>query len=146
MITLKQVDHYPDTNSVEATWIDEEGIQARCHSYADSQMDMLRADLGADASKYATMIALVESLIVPCPLFTEPPITVSPRQIRQALTAIGLRARIEDAIAAADQDTKDWYEFATAFEENHPAVLALAAVLGISAEQVHALFVKAASL
>lgn len=86
MKTLKQVIHYPDTNSVEATWVDriqlpdvevpevsateavldEEGnvitsaIEAvaahmvpgeiketviRCHSYADVQMDMLRADV-----------------------------------------------------------------------------------------------------
>ena len=75
-----------------------------------------------------------------------PPISVSPRQIRQALTALGLRGSIESEIAAADQDTKDWYEFATAFEENHPAVIALAAALDISQEQVHALFSLASGL
>ena len=74
------------------------------------------------------------------------PLSVSPRQIRQALTAAGLRTSVEDAIASADQDTKDWYEFATAFEENHPAVIGLAAVLGITPEQINALFVLAASL
>jgi len=74
------------------------------------------------------------------------PLSVSPRQIRQALTAAGLRTSVEDAIASADQDTKDWYEFATAFEEDHPAVIGLAAVLGITPEQINALFVLAASL
>lgn len=142
---LKQVIHYPETNSVEATWTDG-GIVVRCHSYADVQMDMLRDDLGADALKYAGMTALVESRIVPAAPIPSTPITVSPRQIRQAMTALSLRATVEAAIASADQDAKDWYEFATAFDENHPMVLVLAAALGISAEQVHALFVKAASL
>lgn len=68
MITLKEVKHYADhTNSVEATWVDENGIIVRCHSYADVQMDMLRADLGEDAPQYADLIARVESRIVPPP-------------------------------------------------------------------------------
>lgn len=100
MIALKEVKHYPETNSVEATWVDriqlpdvevpaseavldEEGriitpaveahtvpgevkeITVKCHSYADVQMDMLRADLGADAAEYETLIATVEAGIVP---------------------------------------------------------------------------------
>lgn len=105
MIILKQVIHYPDTNSVEATWVertttpevivpevvapdtvDADGnvslgavtpqhiipavdtdVQVRCHSYSDRQMDMLRADLGADAADYEDLIALVESNIQPIP-------------------------------------------------------------------------------
>jgi hypothetical protein len=78
MIKLKQVIHYTDTNSVEATWVDlsvipavgtegEEGYQperveetvVRCHSYDDRQMDMLRSDLGADAADYEELMALV---------------------------------------------------------------------------------------
>ena len=58
---LKQVIRYPDTNSVEATWVDEEGNNVRCHSYADVQMDMLRADLGEDVAEYAELIATVEA-------------------------------------------------------------------------------------
>lgn len=57
---LKQVTHYPDTNSVEATWVDEEGNNVRCHSYSDEQMDMLRADLGDSVGEYAELIAEVE--------------------------------------------------------------------------------------
>jgi len=62
---LSKVIHYPDTNSVEATWVDAEGVQIRCHSYADVQMDMLIADLGEDAPAYADLIALVEASIQP---------------------------------------------------------------------------------
>lgn len=57
---LKQVIHYEDTNSVEATWVDEEGINVKCHSYADVQMDMLRADLGVGVEEYEDMIVSVE--------------------------------------------------------------------------------------
>ena len=46
-------------------------VQARCHSYADVQMDMLRADLGADAAAYADLIAEVEANTIPAPVPTE---------------------------------------------------------------------------
>lgn len=62
---LSNVTHYASTNSVEATWVDEDGAQIKCHSYADVQMDMLRADLGADSASYADLIATVEANIKP---------------------------------------------------------------------------------
>jgi hypothetical protein len=65
MITLNQLIHYRDTNSVEATWVDENNVQVKCHSYADVQMDMLRADLGDDAAEYEELMALVEANIQP---------------------------------------------------------------------------------
>lgn len=46
--------------------------QVRCHSYADVQMDMLEADLGADLPAYVNLIALVRSKIVP---YVPPPLT-----------------------------------------------------------------------
>jgi len=64
---LKQVTHYPETNSVEAAWTDSDGNPVRCHAYADVQMDMLRADLGDDAVTYADLIATVEANIQPAP-------------------------------------------------------------------------------
>lgn len=56
---LKQVIHDAATNSVEAIWADADDKQAKCHSYADVQMDMLAADLGADAAAYADLMAAV---------------------------------------------------------------------------------------
>ena len=67
-------------------------------------------------------------------------ISVTPRQIRQALNAAGLRASVEAAVTAADQDTRDWWEFATSFESDHPVLLAMAGALGMSAEQVRQVF------
>lgn len=69
---LKSVIHYPDTNSVEATWVDADDVQVKCHSYADVQMDMLEADLGDDAQAYAEMIAAVKAGIKP---YVHPPLT-----------------------------------------------------------------------
>lgn len=74
------------------------------------------------------------------------PESVTPRQIRQALTAINLRASVEAAVAASDQDVKDWWEFATEFRRDHPTVLAMAAGLGVSDAELDGLWILAASL
>lgn len=100
---LKQVIHYPDTNSVEATWVERitlpqqeisEGIAdlvmrtqevtVKCHSYSDRQMDMLRADLGADASAHADLIAEVEANMQPIPPKTPEELAAEAHQIADA--------------------------------------------------------------
>jgi len=75
------------------------------------------------------------------------PVTViSPRQIRQALTAAGLRAQVEAAVAAGNQDLKDWWEFATQFERMHPMVVAMGTGLGQTSQDMDDLWELAASL
>lgn len=71
---------------------------------------------------------------------------ISPRQIRQALTRTGLRQQVETAVAAGDQDLKDWWEFATVFEREHPMVVAMGDVLGQTPAKLDALWSLAASL
>lgn len=75
-----------------------------------------------------------------------PPDVVSPRQIRQALTRAGLRVSVEAAIAAGDQDTKDWYEYATAFERTNTHVILMGELLGVSDDQLDDLWRLAGSL
>lgn len=76
-----------------------------------------------------------------------PPIApISPRQIRQALTRAGLRASVEAAVAAGDQDLKDWYEFSTAFERINPKVIGMGAALGVSDKQLDDLWALGAAL
>lgn len=77
---LKQVIHFPDTNSVEVTWVDNNGNQVRCHSYADVQMNDLRADLGDDAINYVDMITVVEANI-------KPPTPLTPEEINTGIAA-----------------------------------------------------------
>lgn len=75
-----------------------------------------------------------------------PQIIVSPRQLRQALTAANLRSPVEAAVSASNQDIQDWWEFATSFEENHPQIIAMCIVLNINDEQRHDVFVAAQGL
>jgi hypothetical protein len=75
-----------------------------------------------------------------------PSIVVSPRQIRQALTAAGLRTQVESAISSGNQDMKDWWEFATQFEEDHSLVVAMAKSLNVSKVDLHDLFLLASTL
>lgn len=72
--------------------------------------------------------------------------SISPRQFRQALTSIGLRSAVEAAVAAADQDTKDWYGYATSFERSNAVLIAMATALGKTSEEIDALFALGASL
>lgn len=91
--------------------------------------------------------SIADGVVVPAPSPPVPvPQSVSPRQIRQALTRAGLRASVEAAVAAGDQDTKDWYEFATFFERSNPVVAALGAALNVSDAQLDDLWILADSL
>lgn len=83
----------------------------------------------------------------PSPQPPPPPIApISPRQIRQALTRAGLRTAVESAVAAGDQDLKDWWEFSTAFERLNPQVTAMAAALGVSTTDLDQLWALGATL
>lgn len=71
---------------------------------------------------------------------------ISPRQIRMALTRAGLRAQVETAVLAGDQDLKDWWEFSTTFERINPQVEAMRAALGVSATECDDLWLLGAQL
>lgn len=181
---LKQVIHYPDTNSVEATWVDriqlpdvevpaaeavldEEGnviapateahtvpgeikeTVIRCHSYADVQMQMFRADVaefGGDIAEYETLIAEVEANIKPAPPTQQPILSCSPWQMRKKLNKEGLRQTVEGYVALPDTplEIKDGWEFATEFREDDPLVIQMAVLLQVS--DIHAFIEDALTL
>lgn len=64
---LKQLIKYDKAPCIEATWVDENDVVIKCHAYSNhpEQMDMLRADLGADAAAHEALIAEVEATYVP---------------------------------------------------------------------------------
>ena len=74
------------------------------------------------------------------------PQQVSPRQIRQALTKLNLRTEVEAAVAAGNQDLKDWWEFSTIFERNHEQVIQMGTALNQTSSQLDDLFIQAANL
>lgn len=137
MATLKEIKRYPDTNSVEATWVNSEGVVIKCHSYADVQMQMFRDDVfefGGDVAEYEELIALVESNIKPATPEPLPILSCSPWQIRKKLNKEGLREAVESYVASeqATQDEKDAWEFATEFREDNPLLVHAASMLGIT--------------
>jgi len=79
----------------------------------------------------------------PIPVVITP---ISPRQIRMALTRAGLRQAVESAVAAGDQDLKDWWEFSTTFERTNAQVTAMAAALGVSESSIDDLWKLGATL
>jgi hypothetical protein len=76
----------------------------------------------------------------------EPAYSVTPRQFRQALTAFGYRSAVEAAIASADQNVKDWYEYSNSFDSNNPVMLSIATTMGFNQEQIDNLFILASTL
>ena len=77
-----------------------------------------------------------------------PPVyTCSPWQIRKVLNAQGLRAAVESAVAASnDQSLKDGWEFATQFRSDDPFVISMGAALGKSPAEITALIQYASTL
>jgi hypothetical protein len=74
------------------------------------------------------------------------PREISPRQIRQALTALSLRDQVENAVAASSTDIKDWWEFSTSVERDNEHVIAMAVQLGVTDRQLDDLFTLAGTL
>ena len=72
--------------------------------------------------------------------------SITPWQIRKALNQLGLRDAIEQAVAGADQTTKDAWEFATEFVRTDPLIATIQAVLGKTDEEVDALFILGSTL
>jgi hypothetical protein len=94
-----------------------------------------------DPAAFETPLTNVEPLAPPAP-----PVTVSARQLRMALTRLELRVAIENYIASADQDMKDWWQYATEFGRGNPMIANAATALGKTPADIDALFELAKTL
>lgn len=74
------------------------------------------------------------------------PVSVTPAQARIALRRAGLYSAVLAAVEAADPEVGDWFEYGLAWERSNPYVAALGAALGMTEEQIDALFVSAAQI
>lgn len=74
------------------------------------------------------------------------PQQVTPYQARVAINNAGLRASVEAAVAAADQNVKDAWEYATVIERQSPFIIAMGAALGLSEAQINGLFLEASQV
>lgn len=129
-------------------WYTTEQLPGRSTTIAPSNTSETTTpgELRANFTGYA-WVDLPYQAPPPAPVpVAEVPEEISPRQIRQALTASGLRPTVEAAVAASDQDTKDWWEFATVFERAHPRVIGMATALGVTPLQMDDLWRLGGSL
>ena len=151
---LKQVIRYTNAPALESTWVDENDAVIKCQAYSNhpEQMAMLRADLGADAAQYESMIAEVEATYVPpAPEPVYVPQQIARAQGKAALIMQGLWGAVLDYVASiqdptqralagvALHDTLTW-------ERSSPFLNAAAAGLGMTDEQLDALFIQAGGI
>jgi len=127
-------------------------VGIKCHSYADVQMQMLRDDalaLGTPLDDYEDLIALVESKIVPY----VPPPAPAPEKIEAlngllTLDAAGLSGAYEAWASSPDRTfaQKAFITKAIPWRRDDPTLAAAASELGLTDEQIDALFIQAATL
>ena len=87
-----------------------------------------------------------ESTVLDVQVPVQPPIIVTPRQIRLALNASGLRDAVEAAVAQSDQSVKDTWDFSTEIQRDNPLIIEMGTTLGMTEADVDALFELAARL
>lgn len=150
---LKQLIRYENTPALEATWVDEADVVIKCHAYSNhpEQMEMLRADLGADAAAHEVLIAEAEATYVP----PEPepqyvPASVTMRQARLALLGAGLLASVDAAIGSLPSPQKEVarieWEYAVEVQRSSGLVPMMGVALGLDDAALDALFIEAAAL
>lgn len=66
-------------------------------------------------------------------------------QLRLALNAKGLRTLVETVVQQGTQDIKDGWEYASIFTRQHPLILALEPALGLTSDQIDAVFILAST-
>ena len=99
---LKQIIKYDNAPSLEATWVDKDDVVIKCHAYSNGQMDMLRADLGADAAQHESLIAEVEATYVPpAPPSIEEQIAVFDAALVAHLDATARERRYDNRVTCA---------------------------------------------
>lgn len=149
---LHQVIRYPNAPTLEATWVDAEGNQVRCHAYDATQMNALREDLGQSAAEYEPLIQRCIADYVP----PSPPALVVPQQITRAQgkAALIMSGRWSSVLAYVES-IQDPTEKALAdvalhdtltWERSSQFLNAAAAGLGITDEQLDALFIQASKI
>lgn len=148
---LKQVIRYTNADALEATWFDENDVVIKCQAYANSQMDLLAADLGDDAPAYQALMDEVAATYVPPP----PPVPVVPtavtmRQARLALLGAGLLGDVEASINALPSPQKEAarieWEYSQEVQRHNGFVSVLAPSLGLTESQLDQMFIQAATL
>ncbi len=103
--------------------------------------NVLRTD-GAEmnAAEYADWIA---SGNTPKPFV---PASITPRQARLVLLGAGLLDQVDEIIAGADRATRITWNDASEIRRDFPLIASLGSALGLTSEQIDAMFINASQL
>ena len=82
---------------------------------------------------------------VTTPRPTSVPTSVTPKQIRLALNAAGLRQMVEDAVEASDQAIKDTWNWTTYFRRTDQMLNSFCDAIGWTKEEIDQLFIDASN-
>ena len=112
--------------------------------YSSMTADQIAADQTAqfNAWKEATVAAQAANEAAANTI----PAQITAPQARAAILAAGLKDAVEAAVAQADQATQDLWYTAANIERANPILIALATVIGLSSDDIDALFVAGAAL
>lgn len=142
---LKQVIRYTNADALEATWVEEidgQEIVVKCQAYANSQMDLLAADLGEDAPEFqALMDEVAATYVAPPPEPPAVPHSVTRAQAIAALILTGKRGQVQQVIDSIPDQVErelaqnDWDNRLT-FEIDNPRLVAIAAALAIDLDEM----------
>ena len=72
--------------------------------------------------------------------------SITPKQMRLQLNALGLRQQVEDWVATQPVDIKAQWEFSSHYERNNQALIDAATHFGFTSEQLDELFMEASKL
>ena len=75
-----------------------------------------------------------------------PYVSATPRQVRLALNEAGLLSNVEAAVNSVGGATKITWEYALMINRNDPMIAQVAAGLGLTDQQIDALFARAVAL
>jgi len=99
--------------------------------------------LAASEAKVAQLQAKIDAYTPPVPASVT---VVSMRQARLALNAAGLLASVEAAVARSTDEVKIEWEYSSELRRDWPTLALLAGALGLTDQQLDALFAQATAL
>ena len=149
MIISKFV-YYPNGNTIEAVWINEQKEIVKSRFYPGEQMNELIQDLGNQITpEYSELIQqAIENVVPYVPPPPEIPYSVTPFQAKAAMYGAGIYNQVMTLINDVNTPilTKLAWEEVTEFTRDSPLLNGLAQSLGLTSEQVDNLFITAAQI
>jgi hypothetical protein len=111
------------------------------HAFTDAHDGYYQVDVPDGQPMPAWTQSLTPCAVQAAVVVPAAPLSLTPFQMRAALTQAGLRAQAEAFVTAStNQSIKDAWQFAQSFVENDAFITAAATALSQTTAQVHSLF------